>query len=120
MCIRDRINASVGMLLSLAIALIVTPWLSLKLLRRHGQGDASHAAEAKQAGWLHRLFERVMSPFLRGEAAGKKRGLLFAGMVGLVLLAASLAVFKLVVLKMLPLDNKSEVQVIVDLSLIHI
>jgi multidrug efflux pump subunit AcrB len=109
------INASVGMLLSLAIALIVTPWLSLKLLRRHGQGDASHAAEAKQAGWLHRLFERVMSPFLRGEAAGKKRGLLFAGMVGLVLLAASLAVFKLVVLKMLPLDNKSEVQVIVDM-----
>ena len=109
------INASVGMLLSLAIALIVTPWLSLKLLRRHGQGEASHAAEAKQAGWLHRLFERVMSPFLRGEAAGKKRGLLFAGMAGLVLLAASLAVFKLVVLKMLPLDNKSEVQVIVDM-----
>jgi len=109
------INASVGMLLSLAIALIVTPWLSLKLLRRHGQGEASHAAEAKQAGWLHRLFERVMSPFLRGEASGKKRGLLFAGMAGLVLLAASLAVFKLVVLKMLPLDNKSEVQVIVDM-----
>jgi len=109
------INASVGMLLSLAIALIVTPWLSLKLLRRHGQGEASHAAEAKQAGWLHRLFERVMSPFLRGEASGKKRGLLFAGMAGLVLVAASLAVFKLVVLKMLPLDNKSEVQVIVDM-----
>ena len=132
------INASVGMLLSLAIALIVTPWLSLKLLGRHSH-IARHSRESgnpdvdlsypKQeldsrfrgndevegATWLHRLFERVMSPFLRGEAAGKKRGLLFAGMVGLVLLAASLAVFKLVVLKMLPLDNKSEVQVIVDM-----
>ncbi|QNN47729.1 efflux RND transporter permease subunit [Thermomonas brevis] len=110
------INASVGMLLSLAIALIVTPWLSLKLLARHGHGaQAGHAHEEKQAGWLHRLFERVMSPFLRGDGAGKKRGLLFAAMAGLVLLAASLAVFKLVVLKMLPLDNKSEVQVVVDM-----
>ena len=110
------INASVGMLLSLAIALVVTPWLSLKLLARHGHAAAGdHAHEEKQAGWLHRLFERVMSPFLRGPGAGRKRTLLFASMAGMVMLAASLAVFKLVVLKMLPLDNKSEVQVVVDM-----
>ena len=110
------INASVGMLLSLAIALVVTPWLSLKLLARHGHAAVGdHAHEEKQAGWLHRLFERVMSPFLRGPGAGRKRTLLFASMAGLVVLAASLAVFKLVVLKMLPLDNKSEVQVVVDM-----
>jgi len=113
------INASVGMLLSLLIALIVTPWLSLKLLRRHGdEADAAHAAhapEAQQQGRLHRLFRWVMSPFLFGEHAGRKRGLLFASMAGLVLLAASLAVFELVVLKMLPFDNKSEVQVVVDM-----
>ena len=109
------INASVGMLLSLAIALIVTPWLSLKLLARHVGGDGSHGAEETQAGWLHRLFERVMSPFLRGDRAGRRRGLLFGGIVGLVLLSASLAVFQLVVLKMLPFDNKSEVQVVVDM-----
>ncbi|WP_028838655.1 efflux RND transporter permease subunit [Thermomonas fusca] len=115
------INASVGMLLSLAIALIVTPWLSLKLLSRHGhaaEGDHAHEGapdKSAQASWLHRLFEKVMSPFLRGDGAARKRGLLFAGMVGLVLLSASLAVFKLVVLKMLPLDNKSEVQVVVDM-----
>ena len=115
------INASVGMLLSLAIALVVTPWLSLKLLARHGHAAAGEHAhegapdESGQAGWLHRLFERVMSPFLRGAGAGRKRTLLFASMAGLVVLAASLAVFKLVVLKMLPLDNKSEVQVVVDM-----
>ncbi|MFN7182775.1 MAG: efflux RND transporter permease subunit [Thermomonas haemolytica] len=110
------INASVGMLLSLAIALIVTPWLSLKLLARHGHAAATdHDHEEKQAGWLHRLFARIMTPFLRGETAGRKRNLLFASMVGLVLLAGSLAVFKLVVLKMLPFDNKSEVQVVVDM-----
>ena len=110
------INASVGMLLSLAIALVVTPWLSLKLLARHGHAtktDLGH--EEKQAGWLHRLFERVMSPFLRGDRADRKRTLLFATMVGLVAVAASLTVFEWVVLKMLPLDNKSEVQVVVDM-----
>ncbi|MBS0284295.1 MAG: efflux RND transporter permease subunit, partial [Proteobacteria bacterium] len=110
------INASVGMLLSLAIALIVTPWLSLKLLRRHGhEGSADSAHEEKQAGWLHRLFHRVMSPFLIGDGAARKRGLLFVAIAVLVLLAASLAMFELVVLKMLPLDNKSEVQVVVDM-----
>ncbi|MBP6437968.1 MAG: efflux RND transporter permease subunit [Thermomonas sp.] len=110
------INASVGMLLSLAIALIVTPWLSLKLLARHGHaGEADHAPDGEPLGRLHRLFRRVMSPFLLGAGAGRKRGLLFASMVALVALAASLAVFQLVVLKMLPFDNKSELQVVVDL-----
>ena len=110
------INASVGMLLSLLIALVVTPWLSLKLLGRHDHGAvADHAHEEPPQGGLHRLFGRVMTPFLVGAAAGRKRGLLFASMAGLVLLAASLAVFELVVLKMLPFDNKSEVQVVVDM-----
>ena len=109
------INASVGMLLSLLIALVVTPWLSLKLLARHGHSvERDHAHEEQQQGRLHRLFRRVMSPFLLDARAGRKRGLLFAAMVGLVLVAASLAVFELVVLKMLPFDNKSEVQVVVD------
>ena len=148
------INASVGMLLSLAIALTVTPWLALKLLARHGQaippspsgreddplpsspsgrgaggeGRSADGADSQPqpspqplfreeggSNRLHRLFERLMTPFLVGAGAGRKRGLLFAAMAVLVLLAASLAVFKLVVLKMLPLDNKSEIQVVVDL-----
>src|SRR5690606_29224292 len=69
------INASVGMLLSLAIALIVTPWLALKLLARHGAADngSSHVAEARQAGRLHRLFSRVMAPFLDPARGGRDR-----------------------------------------------
>ncbi|MBN9795673.1 AcrB/AcrD/AcrF family protein, partial [Pseudonocardia sp. TMWB2A] len=102
------INASVGMLISLAIALIVTPWLSLKLLKRHvgDHADGAHAEDSK----LKRFFNRVMLPFLSGDAAAKRRQWLFAGIIGLVALAASLAVVKLVVLKMLPFDNKSEIQ----------
>lgn len=114
------INASVGMLLSLMIALVVTPWLSLKLLKRHapahaGGGAAHGHAEGTMAARLHRLFERVMTPFLDAGAGARRRRLLFVAMAALVALAASLAVYKLVVLKMLPFDNKSELQIVVDL-----
>ncbi|HTM70458.1 MAG TPA: efflux RND transporter permease subunit, partial [Luteimonas sp.] len=109
------INASVGMLLSLAIALVVTPWLSLKLLARHGAAPKAHDADERAASRLHRLFERTLRPFLDTERGGRRRLWLFGGMAALVLLSASLAVFQLVVLKMLPFDNKSELQVIVDL-----
>lgn len=113
------INASVGMLLSLLIALVVTPWLSLKLLRRHAVADPAHAGDGHAPGTLaaglHRLFERVMRPFLDPARGTRRRRLLFASMAGLVLLATSLAGVKLVVLKMLPFDNKSELQIVVDL-----
>ena len=109
------INASVGMLLSLAIALVVTPWLSLKLLARHGAAPKAHDADERAASRLHRLFERTLRPFLDTERGGRRRLWLFGGMAALVLLSASLAVAQLVVLKMLPFDNKSELQVIVDL-----
>ncbi len=109
------INASVGMLLSLAVALVVTPWLSLKLLKRHvPAGTVAHVDMAADT-WLHRLFNRVMRPFLDPDTGKRRRLWLFGGMAGLVVLAASLAVFQLVVLKMLPFDNKSEFQVVVDL-----
>ncbi len=106
------INASAGMVLSLAVALVVTPWLSLKLLRIHH--DAGDTGEG-EPGWVQRLFQRVLPPFLGSGPATRRRKLLFASMAALVLLTASLAVFKVVILKMLPFDNKSEIQVIVDM-----
>ncbi|MFZ5635683.1 MAG: efflux RND transporter permease subunit [Pseudomonadota bacterium] len=110
------INASAGMVLSLAVALVVTPWLSLKLLKPHVAHAAHEKTGEQGAGtWLHRLFSRVMTPFLDGARGSRRRLFLFGGMVGLVLLSASLAVFQLVVLKMLPFDNKSEIQVVVDM-----
>src|SRR3546814_1960739 len=56
-----------------------------------------------------------MTPFLAATGGARRRHLLFASMAGLVLLAVSLAAFELVVMKMLPFDNKSELQVVVDL-----
>ena len=109
------INASVGMLLSLAVALIVTPWLSLKLLRHAHAAEGSCHATADNQGRLHRLFDRVMRPFLEGAQAARRRLVLFAAMLLLVVGSAGLAVVELVVLKMLPFDNKSEFQVVLDM-----
>ena len=110
------INASVGMLLSLAVALTVTPWLSLKLLARHvpAAGDDGHGDSAL-VGKLRRGFERVLRPFLHADYGRSRRRRLFAGIGLAVVVAAGLAVVQLVVLKMLPFDNKSEFQVVVDL-----
>ncbi|MCC6562441.1 MAG: efflux RND transporter permease subunit, partial [Xanthomonadales bacterium] len=110
------VNASAGMLISLLIALTVTPWLAYKLLSRHQPAaDAHHGAGNGIAAKLSRLFRRAFTPFLERERGARRRLWLFAGMVAAVGFAALLAVLQLVVLKMLPLDNKSEFQVVVDL-----
>ncbi|MGB5940966.1 MAG: efflux RND transporter permease subunit [Rhodanobacter sp.] len=110
------INASAGMLLSLAVALVVTPWLALKLLGHQPHAEAAPAdSHAAGGGRLPRFFHRLMLPFLDGDRAPRRRHLLFAAMGVLVLAAVGLVVAKAVVLKMLPFDNKSEFQVVVDM-----
>ena len=100
------VNASLGMLLSLAIAFVVTPWLALRLLR-----PAAHA-HAPGSARLERLFTRLLAPLIASAAL---RRLLLAAIVVAIGLALALAGFRLVILKMLPFDNKSEFQVVVDL-----
>jgi len=105
------INASIGMLISLAIAFVVTPWLALRLLARHAAVPGGKAAE----GWLFKLFRRLLTPFLNRGAGRAHRYELLAGIVVAILAAVGLAALELVVLKMLPFDNKSEFQIVVDL-----
>lgn len=110
------INASTGMMISLIVAFVVTPWLSYKLLKHHEpHGAQAHDEENPTSGKLYDFFNRVMRPFIEGADAGKKRILLFAGVSGLIMFAVALPVFELVVLKMLPFDNKSEFQIVVDM-----
>jgi multidrug efflux pump subunit AcrB len=102
------INASMGMLISLAIALVVTPWLALHLL---GAG-----AKHRQAGGrLERAFARLLGPFVTSARAARNRKWLALGVLALIALSLSLAGLRLVVLKMLPFDNKSEFQVVLDM-----
>jgi multidrug efflux pump subunit AcrB len=107
------INASVGMLLSLLVALTVTPWLAYRLLARHSTPGDAEPGSTKESR-TSRSFRRVLAPFLDAKHGARRRLFLFGGMIVAVLLAALLAVLQLVVLKMLPFDNKSEFQVVVD------
>ena len=138
------INASMGMLISLVVAFVFTPWLTYKVLRRvvekhtpsppvplpEGEGSTVHAAsesahphlttapsERREPGedFAHRLFRRLVGPFLRGRRGRPLRWILGIGVLLLIGGSVSLAYFQFVVLKMLPFDNKSEFQVIVDL-----
>jgi multidrug efflux pump subunit AcrB len=104
------INASLGMLISLAVAFSVTPWLCLKLLGTHGTPGARRIDAA-----LERFFTRVLTPFVRHPAAARNRRRLALGIALAIALSVALAGVRLVVLKMLPFDNKSEFQVVVDM-----
>jgi multidrug efflux pump subunit AcrB len=105
------INASIGMLLSLAVALIITPWASLKLLRK-GHDESK---QDRSAAWLDNVFRRAVGPFLRGDAGKRNRRWLGGAIVVAILLAMSLVGFNAVIMKMLPFDNKSEFQVVLDM-----
>ena len=105
------INASIGMLISLAVAFVITPWLALRLLGK--VPAAHHSGEA--GSWSLRVFERALTPFLHGAGGKPKRRLLWIGMLVAIAFSVSLAGFKLVILKMLPFDNKSEFQIVVDM-----
>jgi multidrug efflux pump subunit AcrB len=108
------INASMGMLISLLVAFVFTPWLYRRVFLR--VAHAQHAAEDEaQAGRLQRFFERRMTPFLRREAGEGHRRRLLLVLIALILLSLGLAGLRLVVMKMLPFDNKSEFQVVVDM-----
>ncbi len=104
------INASIGMVISLAIAFIVTPWLALKVLSKHKQAHAEG-----ENSKVFDFFSARLTPFLNREKGSAKRKKLLLGILIAIVLAILLVVFKLVVMKMLPFDNKSEFQVVVDM-----
>jgi len=103
-------NASAAMLFSFFVAMVIAPWLMLKL---HPEGKPVHEHEAAHGeGFLGRLYRRFASPIL----ATRKRAWIFLIGVG----AATMAVCVLfytenVTVKLLPFDNKSELSVVIDL-----
>ncbi|MCP5420303.1 MAG: efflux RND transporter permease subunit [Gammaproteobacteria bacterium] len=112
------INASMGMLISLTVAFVFTPWLTYKVLRnaRHKPAPASDGdTDGPAADFSYRFFKRLLGPFLRGRQGRLPRLALGLGILLLIVGSVSLAYFQWVVLKMLPFDNKSEFQVVVDM-----
>ncbi|WP_243310862.1 efflux RND transporter permease subunit [Fundidesulfovibrio agrisoli] len=103
------IGASLAMLLSMGVAFVITPWTSKRVL---GRRPAKAHAHGDDAGT--RLYKRLMAGLIRQP---RKRWGFLALVGGLLLLACALFPLKLVLVKMLPFDNKSEFQVVVDMPL---
>ena len=107
------IGASAAMIFSLAVAFIVTPWASLRFLKRHAAaGDGGkHAHDEVAEGRMTQFYRRFMGRLIRVPAW--RNGFLLT-VVLLLLASVSLLFMKAVRVKMLPFDNKSEFQVIID------
>jgi len=132
------INASLGMLISLAVAFVFTPWMTNFMLGQrvqaqagglgldHGKGhghsqghgfgqDRDLGNGETTGGWLDRLFNHLIAPFLAGRKGWINRWLLLGGILLLIAGSIALVTSKAVILKMLPFDNKSEFQVVLDM-----
>jgi multidrug efflux pump subunit AcrB len=103
------VGASVAMLASLGVAFAVTPWLALKLLRGHVAGELRGAAKN---GRLATLYRRWMTGLMQ---SARRRRFFYIGVLALLASSTALLGLKLVAVKMLPFDNKSEFQIVADL-----
>lgn len=107
-------NASAAMIFSFFVAVIVTPWLMLKIGKSHGGhgGENGRDHAAAHGGALGRVYVAVARPLLKSRF----RAWTFLLLVGVTTVGATYLFFdKTVTVKLLPFDNKSELQVVVDL-----
>jgi multidrug efflux pump subunit AcrB len=104
------VGASAAMLFSLLVAFVVSPWAALRLLGRHLQG--SKLLEPEIENWRTKLYRRIMTPLIQSS---RTRMLFFIGVASLLIISVALVPLGMVRVKMLPFDNKSELQVVVNM-----
>lgn len=102
-------NVPVAMLMSLLVAFTVTPWATYHLLQsEYGKGELENPKDSV----LWRFYEHTLRPLL--EAPNKSRLFLLVVLAAFVA-SALLAVYRIVPLKLLPFDNKNELQLVIDM-----
>jgi multidrug efflux pump subunit AcrB len=104
------VGASAAMLFSLIVAFVVSPWAALRLLRKYANAGDHSAHETE--GWTTRLYRRMMNPLILNA---QRRWMFLIGVVLLLVAAVAFIPLKWVRVKMLPFDNKSEFQIMVDM-----
>lgn len=108
------INASMGMILSLLVAFVITPWLALRFSSKVIDNSTTQSSD-NEPGKLLTLSTKLMTPFVKGPKQRLHRWMLLAGIAMLIIGSLLLPIYQAVVLKMLPFDNKSEFQVVLDM-----
>lgn len=102
------VNASAAMIFSFFVAVVIAPWLMVRFARK--ALDGGHASD--HGGKLGEIYARVA----RRVIATRRSAWYFLGAVGVAtIVACSMFYFEFVTVKLLPFDNKSEVQVVIDL-----
>ena len=110
------INASMGMILSLIIAFVVTPWLAKLWMKQHDPlQQLAHQHTSQLIQKIEPFFENLFRPLLDERDGSKNRKKLGFGIAALIAISLILPATGLVLLKMLPFDNKSEFQIVVDM-----
>ncbi|EKT3965159.1 efflux RND transporter permease subunit [Flavobacterium psychrophilum] len=105
------IGASIAMLLSLFVALTVTPYLGYHLLQEKDE-QKHKEEEGLETNWIYKIYNKLERPLLESS---KKRRILI-GLTVLLLIGSVMMFFtKSVIVKMLPFDNKNEFQVVIDM-----
>ncbi len=104
------VGASAAMLFSLMVAFVVSPWAAMRLLGKHLAG--AHLLEPERENWRTQLYRKVMTPLI---ASVRNRIFFFVGVIVLLLISVALVPLGLVRVKMLPFDNKSELQVVINM-----
>jgi len=104
------VGASAAMLFSLMVAFVVSPWAALRLVGRHLEG--AKVLEPETENWRTRTYRRIMTPLIH---SARNRVLFFIGVLVLFLISVALVPLGLVKVKMLPFDNKSELQVVINM-----
>jgi multidrug efflux pump subunit AcrB len=103
-------NASAAMLFSFFVAMVIAPWLMIRLAPK--EGTPVHAEGGHDGGPLGRLYRHFATPIIRS----RRNAWIFLIAVGFATLAAlTLFATKSVTVKLLPFDNKSEIAVVLDL-----
>jgi multidrug efflux pump subunit AcrB len=104
------VGASAAMLFSLLVAFVVSPWAALRLVGRHLEG--AKILEPETENWRTRIYRRIMTPLIHSAC---NRAWFFIGVAVLLLISVALVPLGLVRVKMLPFDNKSELQVVINM-----
>lgn len=104
------IGASIAMIFSLLVALSITPYLAFRLLKKID--TKIEKVFVLETTSIYKIYYKILNPLLESR---KKRNIFILGVSTLLLASFGLIYFKMVAVKMLPFDNKNELQILIDM-----